>query len=68
MENTKTFLLVSGVVFGAVSLMHLVRAINSWEFVVGPLNLPMAVSWVGFLVTLGLCVWAFWLFRGSQQS
>ncbi|HJN53125.1 MAG: hypothetical protein QGI68_06570 [Pseudomonadales bacterium] len=63
MEDTSVqgFLLVAGLVFGVVSLIHLVRAINSWEFVIGPLDLPVTASWVGFLVTLGLCLWAFWL-------
>jgi hypothetical protein len=67
-NSLQRFLLISGIVFGAVSLLHLGRAINSWEFVVGPLDLPIAVSWVGFLITLGLCLWAFWLLLKSQQS
>ncbi len=63
MENISLqgFLLVAGVVFGSVSLLHLVRATNSWRFVLGPMELPMAVSWLGFLITFSLCVWAFWL-------
>ena len=70
MENTgmQGFLLVTGIVFGVVSLIHLVRAINSWEFVIGPLDLPVAASWVAFVLTLGLGLWAIWLLLRSQQS
>ncbi len=57
-DTTKAYLFVSGVVFGLVALAHFVRAINSWNFVVGPLAIPVSVSWIGFMITAVLCVWA----------
>jgi len=60
MENSSTqgYLLVSAVIFGAVALIHLVRAVNSWGFVLGPVDIPIVASWIGFIVTALLCSWA----------
>jgi len=59
MQGTiQAYLFVSGLLFGLVALIHLARAINSWTFVVGPMSVPVSVSWVGFIVTGVLCFWA----------
>jgi len=60
-NNAQIYLVISGIVFGIVSLLHLVRAISGWPFVVGQMDIPVAASWVGFLVTAVLCGWALWL-------
>ena len=56
--TTQAYLFVSGILFGVVALIHLARAINNWTFVVGPMTIPVAASWVGFIVTGALCLWA----------
>ena len=68
METTSIqgFLLIAGVIFGSVSIIHLVRALYAWGFVIGPMNLPIAVSWLGFIVTLSLSAWAFLLLLKLQ--
>lgn len=59
MQSTvQAYLLVSGVIFGLVALVHIVRAVNGWAFVLGPMTLPVSVSWIGFVVTAILCFWA----------
>jgi hypothetical protein len=57
--NARTFLLVSGVVFCGVALLHLLRVINGWELQFGPWSVPMWVSWGGTVGPGVLCVWAF---------
>lgn len=57
-SSTRAYLFVSGILFGLVALIHLARAINGWAFVVGPVAVPVAGSWMGFFVTGALCFWA----------
>ncbi len=58
LEAVKTYLITSAVVFGLVAIIHLLRALNGWQFVVGPYEIPVSASWIGFLVTGALCAWA----------
>lgn len=55
------YLLISAIIFGVVALIHLVRAINNWAFVLGPMDIPVVASWIGFVVTSILCGWGVWL-------
>ena len=57
--NPKPYLVVSGLVFGVVALIHLLRVVGGWSFVVDGWSAPMWVSWVGLLVAGLLCGWAF---------
>ena len=54
-----TYRLVSGIVFGIVAIIQLVRAINEWPVQIGPIAVPVAFSWVAFVVAGALCVWVF---------
>jgi hypothetical protein len=56
----RSYLLLSGLVFAAVAVLHLLRVVNGWSFVIGPWDLPMSVSWLG---TLGPGLLAAWAFR-----
>jgi hypothetical protein len=64
-STMQAYLVVSGLIFGLVSIVHLVRAVNGWAFVVGPMELPNAVSWAAFVVTATLCYWAMRLAAGG---
>ncbi len=55
---TQAYLVVSAMIFGLVAIIHLVRAINDWAFVIGPATLPISASWIGFTITGLLCLWA----------
>jgi len=56
--STQIYLIISAFIFGLVAIIHLVRAVNSWPFVVGPINIPVPASLVGFVLTAALCLWA----------
>ena len=61
--NTKTYLIVSGVIFGAVAVLHALRILNQWSAQIAEFTVPFGASWIGVLVAAGLCVWAFRLAR-----
>lgn len=65
MENAavRKYLLVSGVVFGFVALVHLFRIAKGLVFQIGPVDVPMWGSWLGFAIMAALCGWAFSLTR-----
>jgi hypothetical protein len=54
-----TYRLVSGIVFGIVSILQLVRAVSEWPVQIGPFAVPLWFSWITFVVAGALCVWAF---------
>ena len=61
--NHKAYCILSGVLFALVALAHLFRVINGVSVQVDGLELPMFVSWVGFVLPAGLAAWAFRLSR-----
>ncbi|HOO90500.1 MAG TPA: hypothetical protein PLA74_06720 [Syntrophales bacterium] len=58
-DNHHIYLLISGVIFGLVAIMHLLRIINAWSFQMGPFHIPMWMSYGGIIIPAVLCVWAF---------
>ena len=58
MDNVKNYLYVSAAIFGIVALAHIVRALSGWTFQIGPMEVPLMASWVGFVITGVLGVWA----------
>ena len=61
--SARGYLLISGVIFGLVAVLHLLRVVNGWPFQVGTWSVPMWPSWLGVLVPGVLCGWAFRLGR-----
>jgi len=53
------YAVVSGVVFGLVALVQLIRVLNQVPVQVGSVEVPVWVSWVAFVVAGSLCAWAF---------
>ncbi|KKS80013.1 MAG: hypothetical protein UV54_C0019G0003 [Candidatus Beckwithbacteria bacterium GW2011_GWA2_43_10] len=47
---SQTYYRVTGVIFGIVALLHLLRLILGWSVNVGPYNIPMWVSYFGLVV------------------
>lgn len=62
-QRVRNYLLVSGVIFGLVALVHLFRVIKNLAFQFGPIDVPIWASWLGFLIPAMLCGWAFSLAR-----
>ena len=42
----KTFLAVSGTIFGVIALLHLARLLAGWPARIGACEVPMWLSWV----------------------
>ena len=61
--SNRMYLAISGILFFLVALAHLARIINGWPVQVADWSVPVAVSWVGFIVPLLLAISAFKLSR-----
>jgi hypothetical protein len=61
MTNQQAFLLISGIVFGLVALLHALRLALHWQVNVNQREIPMALSVGGLMASAGLCFWAVWL-------
>jgi len=59
--NLRTYLICSGVIFGAVAFVHLLRIVNSWSLMIGSWSVPIWISWLGVLLPLILSASAFLL-------
>jgi len=64
----RTYLVVSGVLFGAVALAHLLRLIYGWPVQLGAEVVPMWISAIGLAVAGALCIWGFALARGAKGA
>ena len=58
MDNVKNYLYVSATIFGIVALVHIIRTMSGWAFQIGPMEVPVLASWVGFVITGALAAWA----------
>jgi len=66
--NTRAYVVISGVLFGLVAVVHLLRVVNGWTFEVGPVSVSIGASWVAFVVTAVLCAWAIRLVSARPRS
>ena len=57
--HTAPALMVAGIVFGIVALMHLLRLIYKSEVMIAGRIIPMWVSIAGFVIPLILSIWMF---------
>ncbi len=57
MDN-KTYLLISGAIFGLVAVGHILRVMFNWSFAIGGWDAPISVSWVALFAAAAMCVWA----------
>ena len=64
--NTQFYFIISGVIFGLVAIIHLVRALSNWSFVIGPITFPLSASWIGFVITAAMCIWAIRLIANAD--
>jgi hypothetical protein len=63
----RTYLQISGTLFGLMALGHLLRLLRHWPVDVGGYMLPLWVSWLGVLLASGLSVWALRLARAPRD-
>jgi len=64
--SQKLYLIVSGLVFLLVGVLHFLRLLYHWPIIVGPRTIPYALSFIGCPVSLGYSVWAAWLLRAGM--
>lgn len=64
----REYSLVSGILFCLVAIAHLLRVVYGLPIVVDDYAVPMAFSWVGFIVPAALAAWAFRLSRSGSPS
>jgi hypothetical protein len=55
--NTRTYCLISSVVFAAIGIAHLVRAARSLPVLVGTFSAPVGISWAAGVAGVLLAVW-----------
>jgi len=53
------YVAVSALIFVLVAIAHLVRLIKRWTVDIGPYEVPMSISWAGFVVATLLAIWGF---------
>ena len=59
----KLYLIISGVIFALIGLLHLARILFQWPVMVGVWTVPLTLSLVAIVVTVVLTFWAFRLSR-----
>ena len=57
--GTKVYCVVSGILFDLVAIAHLIRLVYAWPVHIGPVTVPIFVSWFGMIVPAVLAGWAF---------
>jgi hypothetical protein len=55
----KNYIAISGSIFDIVAFAHLLRIIDGWEVIVNGQAVPMTISYMAFVATGLLAVWAF---------
>lgn len=55
----RAYILISGVVFGAVALVHVIRLLLDWPARVADWAVPIWISWIAVFGAGALCIWAF---------
>jgi len=55
----KNYIAISGSIFAIVAFAHLIRLIDGWEVTVNGQAVPMTISYMAFVATGLLAVWAF---------
>jgi hypothetical protein len=64
----RTFVMVAGVIFALVALIHLIRICLGWPAVIGGWSVPMWASWVALIVAGGLAYFGLRLSGGPNAS
>jgi hypothetical protein len=57
--GANTFLIVSGGIFGLVTILQIARLAFRWPIRIASIDIPLAASWIAVLLAGSLCIWAF---------
>jgi hypothetical protein len=64
----QAYLQISGVLFGLIALVHLLRLLRHWPVVLAGYMVPLWASWLGLILAAGLSIWALRLTRVVPRS
>ena len=64
----RTYLQISGTLFGLIALVHLLRLFRHWPVDLAGHTVPLWASWVGLALAGGLSVWALRLMRAMPRA
>jgi hypothetical protein len=64
----RTYLQISGTLFGLIALGHLLRLFRHWPVDLAGHIVPLWASWVGLALAGGLSVWALRLMRAMPRA
>jgi len=59
----KIYLIITAIIFGLLSLFHLLRLIFQLPVQVGMWHIPIWLSWLGMVVASIMCLWALGIAR-----
>ena len=62
----KKYLFVSGIIFGSIAILHLIRAIMNWQFIIGSWSVPVWISWLALIGTGIMCVAALIFYKNYR--
>ena len=62
--TSRNFALLAAVIFAALAVVHLIRALWGWPIMVNTTDIPIWLSWVALIVTGVLAVLGF---RASRE-
>jgi hypothetical protein len=64
----RTYLQISGTLFGLIALGHLLRLFRHWPVDLAGQSVPLWASWVGLVLAGGLSIWALRLVRAAPRA
>lgn len=48
--NRRLYCTITGIIFIAIALLHLLRLVNGWKVVIGASMVPDWISWIALIV------------------
>ena len=61
--SIKGYVAISALIFVLVALVHIARLVQQWPLSLGPISVPMSVSWIGLVAAVALAIWGGTLLR-----
>ena len=58
-NGMRAYIQISGVVFGVIALLHIVRLFLDWPAQIAGWAVPLWISWIAIFAAGALCIWAF---------
>jgi len=64
----RAYLRISGLLFGVITLLHILRLVLHWSAQIADWAVPTWVSWIAMLGAAALCTWALRLVGQTRLS